>query len=143
MPHPLPARCRPAPPPPPPPPPTHTTTTASTLLVLSPRRPRPAGPHPHDGLTPPAPVTTTALPRRQLRQSSLDRLCCRHPTAPEQIEMRAAGHDGGGGISNWTEIQGVDVPAVIIAPRAWLTQSLREGVRSSRTCSVAEGMMFV
>uniref|UniRef100_A0A8R7UH91 Uncharacterized protein n=1 Tax=Triticum urartu TaxID=4572 RepID=A0A8R7UH91_TRIUA len=58
---------------------------------------------------------------RQPRGSSLDRFCRRHPTAPKQIEMRAAGHDVGGGISNWTEIQCVDASAAIIAPRAWLT----------------------
>uniref|UniRef100_A0A453GS39 Uncharacterized protein n=1 Tax=Aegilops tauschii subsp. strangulata TaxID=200361 RepID=A0A453GS39_AEGTS len=39
------------------------------------------------------PLTTADLPRRQPRGSSLHRLCRRHHTAAEQIEMRAAGHD--------------------------------------------------
>ncbi|XP_048565869.1 uncharacterized protein LOC125545865 isoform X3 [Triticum urartu] len=113
---------------PPPPPRTTTTTTTASPRLLSPRRPRLAGSYPHHGLAPPPPLTTADLSRRQPRGSSLDRLCRRHHTAAEQIEMRDAGHDAGAGILNWTEIQCVD-----------LTQSLREGVRSSRRCSVAEG----
>ncbi|KAM3316860.1 hypothetical protein ACQJBY_034807 [Aegilops geniculata] len=114
--------------PPPPPRTTTTTTTTASPRLLSPRRPRLAGSYPHHGLAPPPPLTTADLSRLQPRGSSLDRLCRRHHTAAEQIEMRDAGHDAGAGILNWTEIQCVD-----------LTQSLREGVRSSRRCSVAEG----
>uniref|UniRef100_A0A8R7R776 Uncharacterized protein n=1 Tax=Triticum urartu TaxID=4572 RepID=A0A8R7R776_TRIUA len=113
---------------------------ASPHLLLSPPRRCPVGPYPHHGLGPLPPLTTAALPRHQPRGSSPDRPCRRHPTAPKYIEMRGVGHDAGAGISNWTEIQCVDVPAVIIAPCSWLTQLLREGVRSWRMCSVAEGL---